>query len=213
DLAARVEKALAAQPDEPSPIRARLLAELATHHLAQTLPTGKRLAEQAVSMARGFDDPVALGNALIALQVTDLGPSTLTRRIADSHETLACARHADDHRLAAHGRFLLMVALLEAGDIHALDGELLQHDGVTDELGEPRYDRFSLWLRATRKMLGGGIRAAAALAEQTFEMSGRLGDPDAFGDYGGQGGGLLWLPGGAVATGPGSTGMRGAHTP
>lgn len=211
DLAARVEKALAAQPDEPSPIRARLLAELATHHLAQTLPTGKRLAEQAVSMARGFDDPVALGNALIALQVTDLGPSTLTRRIADSHEILACARDADDHRLAAHGRFLLMVALLEAGDIHALDGELLQHDGVTDELGEPRYDRFSLWLRATRKMLGGDIRAAEALAEQTFEMSGRLGDPDAFGVYGGQVGVLLWMQGRVIETEPVYTDMRAAE--
>src|SRR5690606_10380682 len=96
----RVGQALEAQPPGPSPTKARLLAELAAHHLGWTVEVGRDLADEAVAMARCFDDPVALGNALIARQVTDLGPATLTRRVADGHEILACARDAADYRLA-----------------------------------------------------------------------------------------------------------------
>src|SRR5690606_34490850 len=109
---------------------------------------------------------------------------------------------AADYRLAVHGRFLLMGALLESGDIAGIDGELLRHDGVTSDLGEPRFDRFALWLRATRAMLDGDVAAAEALAEQTFEISGRLGDPDALGVYGGQLGVCLWMRGRVVESEP-----------
>lgn len=197
----RIEAALAAQPGSSSPTRARLLAQLATHHLAQTLSTGQDLARRAVDMARTFDDPLALGTALIARQVADLGPATLARRIADGHEILDCARRSGDDRLTVHGRFLLMVALLEAGDIRGLDGELLRHDDVSEDLGEPRFNRFALWLRATRAMLDGDVPTAERLAEQTFEISTSLGDPDAFGVYGGQLGVLRWMQGRVQETG------------
>ena len=210
-IAPRVEQALAARSPEPSPTTARLLAELATHHLGRTVERGRDLAEQAVVMARGFEDPLALGNALIARQVTDLGPSTLARRVADGHEILACARDARDHRLAVHGRFLLMVALLEAGDIAGIDGELRRYDGVTSELGEPRYDRFALWLRATRAMLAGDVATAQSLADQTLEISARLGDPDAFGVHGGQIGVCRWMQGRVMETEPLYAAMRAAE--
>lgn len=191
----RVELALQALPEDPSPTRARLLAELATHHLGRTVEKGRGLAEAAVEMARRFHDPLALGNALIARQVTDLGPSTLARRIADAHEILGCARRSGDYRQSLHGRFLLMVALLEEGDISGLDGELRHHDVATEGLGEPRYERFGLWLRATRSMFSGDTVAATALADQTFEISTRMGDPDAVGVYGGQIGVIRWMQG------------------
>lgn len=210
-IAARVEQALASQGPDPSPTKARLLADLATHHLGTTMDTGRELAEQAVAMALQFDDPVALGSTLIARQVTDLGPATLARRTADSHEILACARDSGDYRLAVHGRFLLMVALLEAGDIGGLDGELLRYDAVLDDLGEPRYDRFAQWLRATRAMLDGDVATAENLAAKTFEISGQLGDPDAFGVYGGQIGVCLWMQGRVIETEPVYAEMRAAE--
>jgi DNA-binding SARP family transcriptional activator len=211
DHLARVESALAMQPEGPSPTEARLLAQLASHHLGPTLSIGQDLARRAVAMARSFDDPLALGTALIARQVADLGPGTLARRIADGHEILDCARRADDDRLTVHGRFLLMVALLEAGDIRGLDGELLRHDDVTEDLGEPRFNRFALWLRATRAMLEGDVPAAERLTEQTFEISAALGDPDAFGVYGGQHGVLLWMQGRVQETAPVYAAMRAAE--
>lgn len=193
--AERAEAALAAYPRGDSPTRSRLLAEKATHHLSSTIDVGRRLAAEALEMARRFDDPVALGSALIADQVTDLGPATLSRRIAGAREILACARRSGDHRLAVHGRFLLMGALLESGDIAGLDGELLRYDGLAEEIGEPRFDRFALWLRSTRAMLNGDVVEAERLAERTLATSTELGDPDAFGVYGGQIGVLLWMRG------------------
>ena len=195
EVSARVEAALASRSSEPSAITTRLLAELACHHLASTVDEGRRLAADALAMAREIDDPLALGCALIARQVSDLGPATLRRRIADAHELMACAREAEDYRLGIHGRFLLTVALLEAGDIRALDGVLARQHDVTENLGEPRFSRFVMWLQATRALFAGDVASAEALADQTFEISSRLGDPDALGVHGGQLGVIRWMQG------------------
>lgn len=207
----RAERALAAQPPGPSPTRARLLAELTTHHLVGPDGRGRALAEEAVAMARRFDDPLVLGNALLARLLTDLGPHTLRRRIADSHEILACARETDDYRLTVHGRFLLMGALLEDGDIRALDHELSRQHGLVDELGEPRFSRMALWFRGMRAMLDGDVAAAEPLVERVFEISQGMGDPDGVGVYGGQIGVLRWMHGRVTEMEPVYLAMRTAE--
>ncbi len=207
-LAARTEEALAAQPPGVSTLRSRLLADLATHHLVSTVDQGRRLAAESVAMARQVDDPVALGNALIARQITDLGPATLRRRVADAHEILACASEADDYRLALHGRFLLMGALLEGGDIRTLDGELARLDGGLGDLGEPRFERFGQWLQASQALLDGRGEDAESLAETALGISVRMSDPDAAGVYGGQVGVARWLQGRTIEMEPVYLAMR-----
>ena len=191
ELAEKVEAALGGLPPGDDPLRARLLADLA----ARTTDHDRacRLAADAVAMARRVDDPVALGNALIAEQVTDLGPETLARRLSSAREVLALARRADDPFLAAQGRFLLFGALLERGDLRGYAAELRAHGVVDDVVVGRTIARFELWMALIRALLAGDVERAEGIAGQTLDLSVRVDDPWGYRVYGAQVATIRWL--------------------
>jgi hypothetical protein len=192
----RSRAALEAQPPGATVTKALLLADLSTRHVTTDhAEEGQRLAAEALSLAREMGSPLAIGSALVAQQVSALGPSTLQRRIRAAHEILACAEEADDYRLKIHGRFLAMGALLERGDIRALDVELSTLHGLVDDLGEPRYTRFVSWFQCTRALFAGDAAQAERIAETCLSASQLVGDPDGLRVYGGQLGVARWLQG------------------
>ncbi|HTO01134.1 MAG TPA: AAA family ATPase [Microthrixaceae bacterium] len=192
----RVETALAQQTEDESSSKAKLLAQLAALHLDEATDQDPRvLARRSLEMARRVADPQALGYALVATQVSDLGPRTLRQRISGANEILACARESHDYRLMLHGRFLLMGALLENGDVRRIDAELSEQYELVELLGEPRFTRFVLWFRAMRSLLDGDSDVAEELAEQCLTISESIGDPDRYAVYGGQLGVARWMQG------------------
>lgn len=193
-LAEDCRGALEALPEGDHPLRARLLAEVAAKSIAGPLgPSGRRLAAEALAMAHRTGDDIALGRALVAEQVTDLGPATLSRRLTTAPQVLALARRTGEPSFALHGRFLLMGALLELGDIRALDAELVRQRAVIDDLADPNLPRFTRWFQCTRAMLDGRPDHAERLAEQCLELAGAAGDPDGVAVYGGQLGIVRWM--------------------
>ncbi|NLA35681.1 MAG: AAA family ATPase, partial [Actinobacteria bacterium] len=193
DRAADCRAALAALPAGEEALRARLLANLAA---ADPAAADRSLyADEAVALARTIGDPEALGMALVAQQLVDLGPSTLASRFRSSREVIALAEWCGEPDLAVRGRFLLKNALLEAGDVRELDAELLAQDRTVTEIGEARFARHSLWFRCMRAMLDGRAVEAEDLAGQCLAIAQDLRDPDGFGVYTGQYGVALWLQG------------------
>jgi len=194
-LAAQCRIALQLLSDEPSALRARLHGVLAAAVIVDD-PTEARLhAQRAVTMARTVGEPIALAIALIAEQVADLGPSTLRRRLETAREIVALASDARAHDLAVHGRFLLMGALLERGDVREFDVEIARQDELIDRFSAPRFDRHALWFRCTRAMLDGDADLVETLARECFEIAERLEDPDGVTVLGAQYGVAVWMRG------------------
>lgn len=181
----RVDRMLAALgglPPGDSPLRARLLAELAA--VGGTDPISIARASEAVAMARRLDDLGALGTALVAEQTTDLGPGTLRRRLATAREILSIARRVGDPALATQGRYLMFGAALEQGDLRGVDtGGTLDGAGV---LVERTHARLASWVAVTRALLDGRADEAEAIAGRGLDAGIEADDPFALRVYGGQ---------------------------
>ncbi|MCD9624147.1 AAA family ATPase [Rhabdothermincola salaria] len=195
ERAAQCTEALAALPGTDGTERVRLLANLASSTVTSRVAGARRAAADAVTMARRVGDPVALGIALVAASVVDLGPATLGRRLEAAREIVALAEDTGEHDLAVHGRFLLMGALLERGDVRELDAELAAQDDVLGTIAEPRFARHALWFRCMRAMLDGRHDQVERLALECLAIAEELEDPDGPGVYGGQLGVALWMRG------------------
>ncbi|MFP3906849.1 MAG: AAA family ATPase [Acidimicrobiales bacterium] len=197
--AERCQEALDRLPPGDSALRARLLADLSARLDAPTM-TGesRRLAADAVDMARRVGEPVALGYALIAQQAADLGPRTLPRRTATAREILVLARRAGDPTLAVQGRFLLLNALLEGGDIRGLDAGVADSPEAAGHLVDRNHARFALWLACSRALLAGDADRAEEVAERYLALAIDHGEPFAPRVFGGQLGAIRWLQGRAL---------------
>ena len=191
---------LTAFDDDRDPLRSRLLAMLAMKVLAIDAARARHIALDALQAAEAAADPVALGHAMIADQITMLGPSTLTRRIESAHHILSIGHEHNHPDLLVQGRFLLLGALLERGDIRALDAELATQERTLEELADETLVRHSLWFRCTRALLRGAIVDGEALAEECFAVAMGLGDPDGIGVYGGQITLIRWMQGRILET-------------
>ncbi len=199
DLVRRAERlhaALDSYPPGDDPVRVRLLADLVTNELpALEQAEAIARADDIVAMARRVDDPTATGYALVARQVVELGPSSLASRLTTSREVLASAERSGDRGLALQGRFHLVGALLEAGDLRAIDVELAAHSRAIDEIAEPAYARHERWFATMRLIVAGRADDAEDMAEQGLVAAEEASDPDALLVYGGQLGVIRWLQG------------------
>lgn len=189
-------RALDLLPAEDSPLHATLLAQIAAAGLAGIDPQeSRRTALAAERMARRVGDPTALGLALVARQVCDLGPSSLSFRLESAREIVALAERSDDADLAVHGRFLLKAALLEKGDLRELEIQLNEQQAHIGRVGTARWARHGLWFRCTQAMLDGNPAQVEEVAGEIGLIADRLQDPDGVGVYFGQLGVARWLQG------------------
>jgi len=192
-LIQQVEAALEVLPEGDSSLRARLLADRSARSL--DAEQARRDADAAVEMARRLDDPVALGNALIALQLADLGPETLGNRLASAREVMALAHRVGDPILSTHGRCLLFGALIEQGDLRGLDAELRVHGQVDELMVGSTIARLELWAMLTRALLAGQVDEAESLAGRSLDLALSVRDPWGARVYGAQLGTVRWVQG------------------
>jgi len=191
----RMRTALDALPSGPSVLRARLLANLSLKLIAVDPVASRRAALDALAMAEQSGDRTTLGYVLLADQISALGPATLSTRLETARQMIAIAHDAADSGLLVQGRFLLMGALLEHGDLRGLDHELAAQLKVLDTLGDVRAMRHSLWFRCMRALLDGRVADAEELANECFQLSVELDDADGIGVLGGQLGIVRWIQG------------------
>lgn len=180
ERAERCTTALNAISDSPSALRARLLATLSAAQLVLADQSASRqAAHKAFTIATELGDDLATAYALIATIITDLDPETLDDRLTGARKVLAIARSHGDRELAASGYFLLLAALLEAGDIRAIDAKLEPRRGNLAAATELQDSRHASWFRCSRTLLDGNATLAEQYANSSFKLATNHQDPDA----------------------------------
>ncbi|MDQ6798604.1 MAG: ATP-binding protein [Actinomycetota bacterium] len=160
DPAARplIEEALADLGSRHPELRARLGARLsmALGTAVPPEPTRRQeLSDEAVALARSVGDGPALVAALISRCDAATGPVDRQARLDDADEILRLTGRSGDLERELVGRRLRVIALLEGGDIDAVDAEIAAFAAVTERLGQPRLSWIVALWQAMRALLQG----------------------------------------------------------
>jgi tetratricopeptide (TPR) repeat protein len=174
EMNALLEEAVAALPDEPSAVRARLMVRLAAGLSLQPGAEVRRrvLADEATAMARQLGDPATLAFVLQRRLIGLLGPDTLDERLATTDEILATKSGGRQGELGA----LVFRAddLAQRGDRAGLDQTLAAFDQQARASRQP----FFLWMaasfRATMALLEGRFAEAEAQANEALALGQRV---------------------------------------
>lgn len=167
-----LEEALDALGSEDSPLRARLLSQLAEAIYTVPEAQGRRqaLSQEAVAMARRVNDPAALVSALNVRCLMLSGSGSVDERLALATESARIAAdRADQHRVLDAGGWVIRT-LLELGEITGVDREIERLAAIAEEVRMPLY----LWLatvrRGTRALLAGRFAEGARLATEALAL-------------------------------------------
>jgi DNA-binding SARP family transcriptional activator len=161
-----LQRAFAALGDEDSELRAQLMGRMAAY-------TGWRqrrpeLARQALAMARRVGDNATLADVLASAHGAIRGPDTLLECLAMAGELGHVADEIGDPQLRAMAHWRVLDALLELGDIEAVEREL----EALQRLADGRRERFFKWiltvLRANRALLHGQLEDGEMLAHEAL---------------------------------------------
>ena len=122
-----LERALAALPIEPSPLRVRVLGRLAVdlwNRSTENLTRSRDLADEAVAAAAHLNDATLHGFALWARHFSPWRPDSLNQRRAIAERLVAFADQTNDPVMTAWGYISLMLDCVEAGDLTAAERSL-----------------------------------------------------------------------------------------
>ncbi|MGH9133211.1 MAG: ATP-binding protein, partial [Ilumatobacteraceae bacterium] len=165
------EAALDAIGDEPSPNRARLLMDLASHWLFVSVDAALDLAGRAEAVARDLHDPDALGAVLLAARHLASHPSRIDDRARTGAELELLGRRRGRLELTLAGVATQAAARLERGQLVAwIDG----FERFRALLGDRSLGFFQLQAisyQANRAFLAGDLAGSEELAELTVPLS------------------------------------------
>ena len=185
DRTTMLEAALEAQGEAETPLKARLMANLAGEVVyAKDRDLRDRLSAEALAMARRLGDPETLAQTLLARIVAIWGPASVHDRLAATEELLDLATRLDDPVLVCSGCWHRFIAAMEAGQVALADRCLDTAERIADDLGQPTMRWLTMILRANRLLSVGLIRESEHVAAQGFELGRSAGHPDAFLYYG-----------------------------
>ena len=170
-----LEEALLRLGAEDSPLKARTLGGLARVLGA----TGEQqevmvYAQQAVAMARRFDDPELVAYSLQGMYFALLGPEHAEQRLAIATEMLDLAKAANATELVGDALFWRAYCLLELGDVEAADAVTDAWDRWRQETNQPLVISIVAIFRAVRALMRGRFEDSERLAQQAFAIGQRL---------------------------------------
>lgn len=169
-----IDDALRALPPVDSPLRAALLARLSVAlTMQESVERRRAAAEDAVAMSRRVGDDRTLAYALSAHCDAIAGPADAERRLGSSDEIIRIARSIGDRSLELLGRRLRVVALLEIGDMRAVDREIEQYAAVADIHRQPLYSWYVALWRGLRALMRGEFDAALGFAAEAEAIGAR----------------------------------------
>ena len=166
ELLALLERALAALPDEDSPLRVRLLARLAAGPLRDsTADAGRRksLGLQALQMARRLGEPATLAYALHGYLSSHISPDFTREQAELAKELIHVALEAGDTERAVEGYEIHLESSIELADMSSAYADLEAITTLARELRQP-----------AQNWLAGAYRTVLALLEGRFEEAERL---------------------------------------
>jgi tetratricopeptide (TPR) repeat protein len=169
-----LEDALAALGEEDSPLRAKLLARLAG--ALRDRPSREprdSLSQRAVEMARRIGDPATLAYALDGRYAVVWWPGNAEERLAIASEIIRLSDEVGDKERAAQGHDYRFCALMELGDIAAVDAELAALVHLANELRQPAQFWIVTQSKAMRALIDGRFEEAEELIEDALRLGRR----------------------------------------
>ena len=179
ELIRLIEIAIAKAADLPA--RARLLARLARELLgdASAAERRRRLAAEAVGLARESGDPAVQAETLDAQLGAAWDPFGAEERLETGAEIIRLAREAGDRRLERHGLFWRFIALMELGRVADAASVLTYFDGQAALAGDSEGLVMAKSRRGMLAAVRGRFDEADRVADEVFEDGRRIRLPDA----------------------------------
>jgi tetratricopeptide (TPR) repeat protein len=181
-----LEAAAGALPDD-DPRRARVLSLLAGElHYAGDPARCRRLAAEAIEIARAGGDPVALAHTLAKATAAIWVPDTLQQRQRLIDELIELAQWLDDPRLSFWAALRRMVVGLEAGDRSQVESSLGAVRAIEASVPQPLIAYARLLLESGWALVQGDLQASEQRAIEAYEVGTAAGQADAVMVFGGQ---------------------------
>jgi AAA ATPase domain len=162
-------------------LRACLLARLAVAlYYSTSIGTAARreaLVEEAISIARGLNDPDALASVLSNGQFATWGPDTTERSLEWATELVGLAERRDNRELGLVACNRRIDLLLELGNIAEADIAIETLARLAEGNPEPRAAAYVPLQRGRRAALEGRYLEAEQLQAQASDVADRLRDP------------------------------------
>lgn len=152
-------------------------------------------AGAAMAMADRLDDELAQGYALVARSMADPMPEHTDARLAAGRRVLDIAARHRESTLVPVGYLILLLALLEKGEIRTLDMELTGRSETAGRFLDSHRRQPVAWFRCLRAILDGDTDTAERLVEEQFAASRSREDSDALAIYTSQLGIIRWMQG------------------
>jgi class 3 adenylate cyclase/tetratricopeptide (TPR) repeat protein len=177
---AALDAALSLGDPGDSPLRARLLANLAVElHYSGMRDRRLALSDDALAMARRLGDPASLAHVILARCSAIWEPSTAVERLANTAELLSVADGLADPAVLAWAHVWRCLVATGLSDVAEADRSLDKLRDLARELGQPSLSWVAGYLTIGRLMIAGRLGEAEALAVQTRELGLGAGQPDA----------------------------------
>ncbi len=156
EVTSKLEGAIDSLGERDSDMLARLLARYAWSLPSSELDAKTALTTRAMEMARRLGDARTLMQVLYAsMEALLQGPDTAPERVRWADELINAAEQVGEREQLALGHYARMHALLELGDIDAVDAELVTLGELARELQRPRYLSWVKMFTAMRAMFEG----------------------------------------------------------
>jgi tetratricopeptide (TPR) repeat protein len=173
---AALERALEAVGPAVTPVRACLLAGLATEFHFQG--EERRLAREALGLARQLDDQETLAQALAALWFAAWGSTVEGERTSIAAELNGVAGQLGDRTLQFHAGAALFLTASGTGDMEVADHGLTGCVRIAEELGQPVLRWRAAYLQAHRAMATGRFDEVERWANESLRLGQVAGQPD-----------------------------------
>jgi DNA-binding SARP family transcriptional activator len=166
-----LRRALAANQDERSVIRVRLLARLCSAlYYSPERGQMQAISDEATALAEELDDPEARAHARAARRRALWSPAKLQARLEASTEMLTCARTAEDLELELQAHAWLAVDLLESGDRDAVDAQMDSFVAGAERLRQPLFTWHATVWEAMSALLAADLGRAEELAADALAI-------------------------------------------
>jgi tetratricopeptide (TPR) repeat protein len=130
-------------------------------------------SRNAVERARASSDDSALAHALHSRRIVLWGPERLEERIAVTAELIGVGERAGELEIALDGRLWRIYALLETGDMKAVDQQIQEYSATAERLRQPSLIYYTHLLLAMRDLQTGRFEDAERVMEDALRLGRR----------------------------------------
>jgi hypothetical protein len=177
---AALQAVVAAVGTEPTAMRARLLASLATElHFEEAEERRLELIGEALDVARQAGDPATLAQVLTAGCLAAWGSTTQPTQGPWAAELSGLVGQLGDRTLQFHASAAVFYSSMGLGDMDRADAALAGCRQIAEDLGQPALGWRVAHLQTQRAMAAGRFHDVAGWTDEGLRLGEASGQPDA----------------------------------